>query len=114
MIKFQQVFCRLLREDVEIPSPYPRLYKLEKTDKGLYKRTYTDGRLRYSKDKQGAILHNLDGPAITETSASGSVITVGYYIEGEHMSKKDWENRKLVSGVKSRVAADTIIDLFDV
>lgn len=111
---FDQIVKQIL-EDREIPSPLPNVYKLEKTDKGLYKRTYIskknkEGEVCYFKDKQGAVLHNLDGPAISYMNLSA----VFYYIDGEPLMKAQWEKKRLTYNIKdktNRKLADSILDI---
>lgn len=116
MIQFNKEFRKIL-EDVQITSPHPQIYKLERTDKGLYKRTYCKSNtIQFSKDRNGYIYHNLDGPAqyYPAKLGSGPDIYV-YYIDGERMTKSEWERaRHLYDKLKIKKDLSTAQDLLDI
>jgi hypothetical protein len=115
MIQFNTEFRKIL-EDVEITSPHPQVYKLEKTDKGLYKRTYHSGSIAISKDRNCNILHNLDGPAqyYPAKIGYGSELNI-YYIDGQLMTKSEWEKvRHLYGKLKIKKDLSTAQDLLNI
>lgn len=105
MIQFNKEFRKIL-EDVQITSPHPRIYTLERTSNGLYKRTYHhDGLVGYYKDREGLIPHRLDGPALSRPGYKG------FFIEGQLYSEKDyWNAVKL----KKPSDFDAMKDLLDI
>ena len=107
-MKFDQI-VKLIIEDREINSPNPKIYKLEITNKGLFKRTYlTSGVITYTQDIQGAIYHNLDGPAITDPQGN-----YGYCINGEALPKDVWLKRRLVYDI-NKDDQDDALDILDI
>jgi hypothetical protein len=76
---------------IRLHSPRPSVYTIFRLPNKIFMRVYHSGVIQYSKDKEGEIKHNLDGPALV---MPGPRDVYAYYIDGVQYLKSEWEVRR--------------------